>query len=178
VPFFKLPTINTASRYSARVLYGLPDEDLRVFSTAFSMRMRVMPFLRVTSVRRISARCSRDFLSMRTASKQIGLPLRVGVHTGEIEIRGRDIGGIAVHAASRVMTQSQPGEVLVSRVVTDLVAGAGLVFSERGSHELKRICSPATKSETGTKRQFAPCKAMSGVGAKADLLVERPDFSL
>jgi class 3 adenylate cyclase len=70
---------------------------------------------------------------------QIGLPLRAGLHTGEIEIRGRDIGGIAVHAAARVMAQSQSSEVLVSRVVTDLVAGAGLKFAERGSHELKGL---------------------------------------
>ena len=52
---------------------------------------------------------------------------------------GGDIGGIAVHAASRVMTQSLPDEVLVSRVVTDFVAGAGLTFAERGSHELKGL---------------------------------------
>ena len=84
-------------------------------------------------------RAVRCALALGTASKQIGLLLRAGLHTGEIEIRGRDIGGIAVHAASRVMTRSQPGEVLVSRVVTDLVAGAGLVFSERGSHELKGL---------------------------------------
>ncbi|MBR1213888.1 adenylate/guanylate cyclase domain-containing protein [Bradyrhizobium sp. JYMT SZCCT0180] len=78
-------------------------------------------------------------LAFGTAAGQIGLPLRAGLHTGEIEIRGRDIGGIAVHAAARVMAQSQPSEVLVSRVVTDLVAGAGLKFSERGSHELKGL---------------------------------------
>jgi class 3 adenylate cyclase len=48
-------------------------------------------------------------------------------------MRGRDIGGVAVRAAARVMAQSQPSEVLVSRVVTDLVAGAGLKISERGS---------------------------------------------
>ena len=81
-------------------------------------------------------RCSMR-LGARTASKQIGLPLRAGLHTGEIEMRDRDIGGTAVHAAARVMAQSQPSEVLVSRVVTDLVAGAGLKFSERGSHELR-----------------------------------------
>jgi class 3 adenylate cyclase len=59
--------------------------------------------------------------------------------TGEIEMRGRDIGGIAVHVAARVMAHCQSSEVLVSRVVTDLVAGAGLQFSERGSYELKGI---------------------------------------
>jgi class 3 adenylate cyclase len=84
-------------------------------------------------------RAVRCALAFGTASKQIGLPLRAGLHTGEIEIRGRDIGGIAVHAAARVMAHSQPSEVLVSRVVTDLVAGAGLKFAERGSHELKGL---------------------------------------
>ncbi|MEH2552214.1 pimeloyl-ACP methyl ester carboxylesterase/class 3 adenylate cyclase [Bradyrhizobium sp. AZCC 2262] len=84
-------------------------------------------------------RAVRCALALGTASKQIGLPLRAGLHTGEIEIRGRDIGGIAVHAAARVMAQSQPSEVLVSRVVTDLVAGAGLKFAERGSHKLKGL---------------------------------------
>lgn len=78
-------------------------------------------------------------LSFGAAAQQIGLPLRAGLHTGEIEMRGRDIGGIAVHAAARVMAQSGSNEVLVSRVVTDLVAGAGLKFSERGSFELKGL---------------------------------------
>ncbi len=82
-------------------------------------------------------RCALDF---ETAAMQIGLPLRAGLHTGEVEIRDKDIGSIAVHAAARVMALSSPGEVLVSRVVTDLVAGAaGLKFSERGSHELKGL---------------------------------------
>ena len=85
------------------------------------------------------ARGVRCALALGTATRQIGLPIRAGLHTGEIEIRGRDIGGVAVHAASRVMTQSQPDEVLVSRVVTDLVAGAGLTFAGRGSHELKGL---------------------------------------
>ena len=73
-------------------------------------------------------RAVRCALALGAAAKQIGLPLRAGLHTGEIEMRGRDIGGIAVHAAARVMAQSRPDEVLVSRVVTDLVAGAGLKF--------------------------------------------------
>lgn len=84
-------------------------------------------------------RAVRCALAFGAAAKQIGLPLRAGLHTGEIEIRGRDIGGIAVHAAARVMAQSQSSEVLVSRVVTDLVAGAGLKFSDRGSYELKGL---------------------------------------
>jgi class 3 adenylate cyclase/pimeloyl-ACP methyl ester carboxylesterase len=84
-------------------------------------------------------RAVRCALAFGTAAKQIGLPVRAGLHTGEIEMRGSDIGGIAVHAAARVMAQCQSSEVLVSRVVTDLVAGAGLKFSERGSYELKGL---------------------------------------
>ena len=84
-------------------------------------------------------RAVRCALAFGTAAGQMDMPLRAGLHTGEIELRGLDIGGISVHAAARVMAQSQPGEVLVSRVVTDLVSGAGLRFAERGSHELKGL---------------------------------------
>ena len=84
-------------------------------------------------------RAVRCALAFQTATSQIGLPLRAGLHAGEIELRGRDVGGIAVHAAARVMAQCGPSEVLVSRVVTDLVAGAGIKFTERGSHELKGL---------------------------------------
>jgi class 3 adenylate cyclase/alpha-beta hydrolase superfamily lysophospholipase len=84
-------------------------------------------------------RAVRCALSFGAAARQLGLPLRAGLHTGEIEVRGRDIGGITVHAAARVMAQSGSNEVLVSRVVTDLVAGACLKFSERGSFELKGL---------------------------------------
>ena len=84
-------------------------------------------------------RAVRCALSLVPAAQQVGLSLRAGLHTGEIEMRGADIGGIAVHAAARVMAKCLPGEVLVSRVVTDLVAGAGLKFSERGSQELKGL---------------------------------------
>jgi class 3 adenylate cyclase/pimeloyl-ACP methyl ester carboxylesterase len=84
-------------------------------------------------------RAVRCALAFRSAAKDIGLPVRAGLHTGEIELRGSDVGGVAVHAAARVMNQSQPGEVLVSRVVTDLVAGTGLRFEDRGAHELKGL---------------------------------------
>lgn len=84
-------------------------------------------------------RAVRCALAFEAAGKQIGLPLRAGLHTGEIELRGRDVGGIAVHVAARVMAHCAPDEVLVSRVVTDLVAGAGLKFTERGSHRMKGL---------------------------------------
>jgi class 3 adenylate cyclase/pimeloyl-ACP methyl ester carboxylesterase len=78
-------------------------------------------------------------LALGEAARQLGLPLRAGLHTGEIEMRGNDVGGIAVHVAARVMGKSGANEVFVSRVVTDLVAGAGLKFAVRGSFDLKGI---------------------------------------
>jgi class 3 adenylate cyclase len=84
-------------------------------------------------------RAVRCALAFGSAVRQIGLPVRAGLHTGEIDVRGKDIGGIAVHAAARVMSHCGSDEVLVSRVVTDLVAGAGLKFADRGSHELKGL---------------------------------------
>jgi class 3 adenylate cyclase/pimeloyl-ACP methyl ester carboxylesterase len=84
-------------------------------------------------------RAIRCALALQNATAQLGLRLRMGLHTGEIERRGEDIGGIAVHVAARVMAKSQPGEVVVSRVVVDLAAGAGVSFAERGSHELKGL---------------------------------------
>jgi class 3 adenylate cyclase/pimeloyl-ACP methyl ester carboxylesterase len=78
-------------------------------------------------------------LALGAATRLMGLPLRAGLHTGEIEMRGDDVGGIAVHVAARVMAQSSKNKVLVSRVVTDLVAGAGLQFERRGSFNLKGI---------------------------------------
>jgi class 3 adenylate cyclase len=84
-------------------------------------------------------RAVRCALALSNAAGEIGVRLRAGLHTGEIEMRGDDVGGIAVHAAARVMSESDPGEVLVSRVVTDLVAGAGLKFADRGPHDLKGL---------------------------------------
>ena len=84
-------------------------------------------------------RAVRCALTLSEATKVIGLPVRAGLHCGEVEVRGNDIGGITVHAAARVMAHSGSSEVLVSRVVTDLVAGTDLRFSERGSYELKGL---------------------------------------
>ncbi|QOZ54445.1 adenylate/guanylate cyclase domain-containing protein [Bradyrhizobium sp. CCBAU 53338] len=78
-------------------------------------------------------------LALGEAAQQIGLPIRAGLHTGEVEMRGDDVGGIAVHVAARIMGQSGENEVFVSRVVTDLVAGAGLTFTNRGSFDLKGL---------------------------------------
>jgi class 3 adenylate cyclase len=73
------------------------------------------------------------------AVRTLGLDVRIGVHTGEIEIRDEDIGGIAVHIASRVMGLARAGEVLVTGTVRDLVAGSSLAFVNRGQHALKGL---------------------------------------
>jgi class 3 adenylate cyclase len=67
------------------------------------------------------------------------LELRAGIHTGEVEVRGTDIGGIAVHIAARIAALAGPGEVLTSRTLKDLTAGSGLVFEDRGMHALKGV---------------------------------------
>jgi class 3 adenylate cyclase len=85
------------------------------------------------------ARAIRCGTAIRDASRQIGIDVRVGIHTGEVERRGTELAGIAVHLAHRVCETAQPGEVLVSRTVVDLVAGSGTTFDDRGEHELKGI---------------------------------------
>jgi pimeloyl-ACP methyl ester carboxylesterase len=67
------------------------------------------------------------------------IPVRAGIHTGECEVIGDDIGGIAVHIAARVSARAGAEEVLVSRTVKDLVAGSGITFEDRGTHELKGV---------------------------------------
>jgi class 3 adenylate cyclase/pimeloyl-ACP methyl ester carboxylesterase len=77
--------------------------------------------------------------AIRDGLRPLGIDVRAGVHTGEVELRGEDVGGIAVHVGSRVTALAGPGEVLVSRTVTDLVAGSGLSFVDRGQHSLKGV---------------------------------------
>jgi class 3 adenylate cyclase len=84
-------------------------------------------------------RALRCAAAIRDAVISLGLDIRVGLHTGEIELRGDDIGGIAVHIAQRIEATARPGEILVSRTVVDLVAGSGLEFTDRGTHTLKGI---------------------------------------
>jgi class 3 adenylate cyclase len=69
----------------------------------------------------------------------LGLDVRIGLHTGECELVDGKMVGIAVHTGARVAANAQAGEVLVSSTVRDLVAGSGLTFEDRGSHELKGI---------------------------------------
>jgi class 3 adenylate cyclase len=77
--------------------------------------------------------------SVVRAADELGLVLRVGLHTGECEVADGKVAGLAVHIGARVVNEARPGEVLVSRTVKDLVAGSGLEFQDRGSHELKGV---------------------------------------
>jgi class 3 adenylate cyclase/pimeloyl-ACP methyl ester carboxylesterase len=77
--------------------------------------------------------------AIRDEAQHLGIHLRVGMHTGEIELRGADIGGVTVSVAARVAALAGSAEVLVSRTVVDLVAGSGIGFDDRGEHELKGV---------------------------------------
>jgi class 3 adenylate cyclase len=88
------------------------------------------------------ARAIRCACAARDAVRELGLEIRAGVHTGEVERAGDAIRGIAVHTGARVAAAAGPGQVLVSETVRALVAGSGIVFEERGEHELKGIPEP------------------------------------
>jgi pimeloyl-ACP methyl ester carboxylesterase len=78
-------------------------------------------------------------IAIRDGADRDGLAIRVGVHTGEVEIHGPKFAGITVHVGARIAATARPGEILVSRTVRDLVAGSGLVFADRGLHTLKGV---------------------------------------
>jgi class 3 adenylate cyclase len=85
------------------------------------------------------ARAIQCGLAICDGARQLGVEMRVGVHTGEVERRGEDVAGIGVHIAARVEAAARPGEVWVSRTVTDLVTGSGIEFHDRGEHQLKGV---------------------------------------
>lgn len=97
-------------------------------------------------------------IALRDGLRMSGVAIRAGLHTGEVQFRDADIGGIAVHIAARVMATADAGEVLVSRTVHDLVAGADIALTDRGSHALKGV--------PGQWRLFA-VRDPNGVGDRA-----------
>jgi class 3 adenylate cyclase len=84
-------------------------------------------------------RAVRCVLALHEALGALGITIRAGLHTGEIELLGEDIGGIGVHIAARVLEHADPGELLVSATVPLLVAGSGIEFQDRGEHDLKGV---------------------------------------
>ncbi|HYQ35713.1 MAG TPA: adenylate/guanylate cyclase domain-containing protein [Mycobacterium sp.] len=80
--------------------------------------------------------------AIRDAVQDLGLDIRAGLHTGEVEMIGRDVHGIAVHIAARIMALAGPGEVLVSGAIPPLVLGSRIAFDDRGSHALKGVRDP------------------------------------
>ena len=85
------------------------------------------------------ARAIRCALALRDAVRSLGIDIRTGLHTGEIEVRGEDVAGIAVVIGARVMAEARLGEVLLSGAVPPLVAGSGLEFEDRGVRPLKGV---------------------------------------
>jgi class 3 adenylate cyclase len=77
--------------------------------------------------------------AVRDAIADLGVNMRAGLHVGECELRGDDVGGLAIHIGARIVGLAGPGEILVSRTVRDLVAGSGLRFDDRGERELKGV---------------------------------------
>jgi class 3 adenylate cyclase/pimeloyl-ACP methyl ester carboxylesterase len=84
-------------------------------------------------------RAIRFATTFRDQLHPLGLAIRTGIHTGEVEMRGDDIGGVAVHLSARIMAEADPAEILVSRTVADLVAGSDLAFEDRGTRTLRGI---------------------------------------
>lgn len=106
-------------------------------------------------------RAVRAAAAMSRAAGELNVPIRVGVHTGEIELIGGDVRGVAVHAAARVLALAGPGEVLVSTTTNDLLEGSGAILEDAGEHELKGL--------SGRRRVFRLVSAAERVspGAQA-----------
>jgi class 3 adenylate cyclase len=85
------------------------------------------------------ARAIRCAAAIRETARTLDLVIKAGVHTGEVEAMGADVGGIGVHIAARVLACADPGEVLVSGTVKDLVVGSGILFDDRGERELRGV---------------------------------------
>jgi class 3 adenylate cyclase len=95
-------------------------------------------------------------LAICASARTLGIGVRAGVHTGEVEVVGGDIQGLAVHLAARIMGTAGAGEVLVSATSRELATGAAVTFVDRGSHELKGISGARQLYEARTNRETGP----------------------
>jgi class 3 adenylate cyclase len=89
-----------------------------------------------------AAAALRSAMAMRDGIRGLGVEIRIGIHTGEVEVLPNDIGGVAVHAVSRIMGLADASEIIVSSVTRGLAEGGGLLFEERGRHSLKGLEQP------------------------------------
>jgi pimeloyl-ACP methyl ester carboxylesterase len=112
-------TIGLADRFRGRVVKGTGDGHLATFDGPTQ-----------------ASRCAE---ALRGDAEALGVEIRAGIHTGECELMGDDIGGIAVHIAARILGEAGAGEILVSSTVRDLVVGSGLGFTDRGAFELRGV---------------------------------------
>ena len=112
-------TTSLADRFDGKVVKSTGDGHLATFEA---------PTLAI--------RCAE---ALQIDAEALGIEIRTGVHTGECEVIGDDIGGIAVHIAARIMSKAAPGEILVSSSLRDLVVGSGIGFQDRGAHELQGV---------------------------------------
>jgi class 3 adenylate cyclase len=78
-------------------------------------------------------------VALRVQLGDIDVRIRAGLHAGEVELRGDDVGGIAVHIAARILAEARPGEIVVSRTVRDLIAGSDRSLTDRGTRRLKGV---------------------------------------
>ena len=107
------------------------------------------------------ARAVRCAQAIANSVKPLGIAIRAGLHTGEIEIRDdHDVGGIAVNIASRVSNLAGSSEVLVSSIVKDLVAGSGLIFNDLGPHAIKGLEEERAASTSSLTADFGCCPVM------------------
>jgi class 3 adenylate cyclase len=95
--------------------------------------------------------------AMTRATRAIEIEIRVGVHTGEVELVGDDVRGIAVHIAARVLALAGPGEVLVPSTTSELLEGSGMVLEDAGTHKLEGLA--------GTRQVFPPRRAANAMAA-------------
>jgi len=84
-------------------------------------------------------RAVRGAAAIRDAAQTLGLPIRAGIHTGELQVTSDDVRGIAVHTAARIMAAAGPGEILLSATVIEIIEGSGMTFDDAGIHELKGL---------------------------------------
>jgi class 3 adenylate cyclase len=122
-----------------RELLDLHDQTARRWVEAFRGRLVKSTGDGILATFDSPARAIRCAATLAEDLGGLGIQLRAGLHTGEVELRDGDVGGIGVHIAARVMAAAAPGEILVSRTVHDLVTGSGILLRDRGVHRLKGV---------------------------------------